>query len=235
MKKHEAETQRTLKIQHISGLQKRHWKTLFLWLGWRDQSLPKVLVQGLNRDFSGSRSHVIRSFRVHLWCSPSAGCSQSAGRRYKEAAVPLLSWLCVFGESTPSVGSVRFLLGWVFEILFVLASFCTFCFPPDQWLPLLWFLSPVFFCLSLILIESVGGCGFYSHHHLLEIKRPVCFDLLCELCRTFVSFPTCDPVPVLQALVSVSFLFHKTFFSFSTQNESNTRGSLSPTLSRLNE
>ena len=40
----------------------------------------------VNRDVSRSRSLVIRSYWVHLWCSPSAGRNQSAGRLYKRAA-----------------------------------------------------------------------------------------------------------------------------------------------------
>ena len=53
-------------------------------------------------------SQVIRIYWVHLCWSPSAGCSQSAGRFYQRAAVHLLRWSCVFRESTPSVGSLRF-------------------------------------------------------------------------------------------------------------------------------
>ena len=60
----------------------------------------------VNRDVSRSRSQVIRSYWVHLWCSPSAGCNQSAGRLYKGwLQFPLLNKLCVFRESTPSAGS----------------------------------------------------------------------------------------------------------------------------------
>ena len=54
----------------------------------------------VNRHFSRSKSQEIRSHWVHLWCSPSAGCCQSAGRHYHGAV------LCVFRESTPLVVSV---------------------------------------------------------------------------------------------------------------------------------
>ena len=64
---------------------------------WTDQG-PDV-----NLDFR-PRWQVIRSYWVHLWCSPSAGCNQSAGRLYEEVTVSLLSLFCVFRESTPPVG-----------------------------------------------------------------------------------------------------------------------------------
>ena len=46
----------------------------------RDQRFPKVLMW--TRDFSGSRSQVVRIHWVQLWCSPSAGCNQSAEGDY---------------------------------------------------------------------------------------------------------------------------------------------------------
>ena len=70
-------------------------------------------------------SQVIRSYWVHLWCSPSAGCNQWAGRFYQRAAVHVLSLTFASRESPPSVGSLCFL----FET-FLLASFHTFSFPP---------------------------------------------------------------------------------------------------------
>ena len=127
-------------------------------------------VPDVNRDFSRSRSQVIRSYWVHLWCSPSAGCHQSAGRWYKGAAALLLRWLFVSGSRHHQLALCGFCLGgksglsvWAF-FFFSLAIFYTFWFPPDQW-PLLhlWFLGPMvfLFVLHLSLIESVGGCGFF--------------------------------------------------------------------------
>lgn len=91
-----------------------------------------------------------------------------------------------FREWTPSVGSLWFLFGWknlcwVFlcELsFFLLAIFYTFWFPPDQWTLLrLWFLGPMFFFfVYLSLMESVGGCGFFSQRQLLNTKGPVCLN-----------------------------------------------------------
>ena len=109
------------------------WPTLWLkmivqvkkiWCCFKEQESENVCGSLLRTDqsFSRSRSQVIRIYWVHLCCSPSAGCSQSAGRFYQRAAVHLLRWSCVFRESTPSVGSLRFCLGetlsWEFEISF---------------------------------------------------------------------------------------------------------------------
>ena len=142
---------------------------------WTDQRFP----QGPDEKggFLRSRWQVIRIYWVHLWCSPSAGCSQSAGRLNQGAAVLLLRLFCVFRESTPSVGSLQFLFGvksgssvWAF---FLLASFYTFCFPPDQWLPLhLWFLGPVFIARFLIVKKAmltsqpITQQAYYTTPHL---------------------------------------------------------------------
>lgn len=129
----------------------------------------------VNWDFSKSRPQVIRSHWVYLWCSPSAVCNQSAEGGYREGLQftcsgsrhhQLALWVFYFGEN----------LGWVC-LRFLLASFHIFCLPPVHWLPLhLWFLGLLFFVRLLILIESAGGCGFYSHHHFLGHQRPVCFN-----------------------------------------------------------
>ena len=37
----------------------------------------------VNRDFSWSSSQVIRSYWVHLWCSPSAGCVFSGNQHHQ--------------------------------------------------------------------------------------------------------------------------------------------------------
>ena len=93
---------------------------------------PEVLMW--TGDFSRSRWQVIRSYWVHLWCSPSAGCNQSAGRWYQGAAALLLRWMCVFRESTPSVGSLCFLFGvkiWVECLRFLsFVQFLYILFPP---------------------------------------------------------------------------------------------------------
>ena len=134
-------------------------------------------------DFSGSTSQVIRSCWVHLWCSPSAGCNQSAGRLYERAAAHLLRWSCVVRESTTSVGSLCF--QFVVKIWVECLSFSFFwpVSPPIsefcEWVSVL--------CSSIILIESEGGCGFYSYCNHLDTKGSVCFN-------PFVSFSTCDPV-----------------------------------------
>ena len=78
---------------------------------------------GVNWGLSRSRSQVIRSYWVHLWCSPSAGCNQSVGSLYNGAPVPLLRWLCVFrGVNTITRLSAFSVwgenLGRVFEISF---------------------------------------------------------------------------------------------------------------------
>ena len=129
----------------------------------------------VNRDFSRSRSQVIRSCRVHLWCSPSAGCNQSSGRLDKEVAVPPAQLgVCFQGVDTISwlIFHLAPNLSWVClgflsfgQFLYISNSHFTFGFG-----------SNVYFCSSIILIESMGGCGFYSHCHLLDTKGQVCFD-----------------------------------------------------------
>ena len=101
--------------------------------------------------------------------------------RTLNAGVLLKYFYIVAQGTTPSVRSLHFLFGWksalsVFEISFFwpvsmhfvspLISDSHFTF--DFW-------GPLAFCLSIILIESVSGCGFYSLHHLLNTEGPVCF------------------------------------------------------------
>ena len=95
-----------------------------------------------------------------LQLSCSDGCVFSGSQRHQLAP-------CVFCLGLKSGLSV-----WDF---FLLSSFYIFCFPPWSVTPTspLVFGSSVF-CLSIILIDSVGGGGFYSHCHLLDTKRPQC-------------------------------------------------------------
>ena len=119
---------------------------------WCEQGFLKIQVTG------------IRCYWLHLWCSPSAGCSQSAGRLYKRDAVSSAQLVVCFQRVNT--------ISW-------LSSFSVFL--PDQWLPLhLSFFGS--FLSFAYLIESVGGYGFYSHHDFLDTKGPVCFDLFCNLC-----------------------------------------------------
>lgn len=100
---------------------------------------------------------------------------------YKGAAVHLLSWLYVFRESTPLFGSVFGLcenLSWVCLRFFLLASFHKFC-SVTHTSPLV--LGPIFFCLSIILTELVGGCVFCSHYHILDFAQ-LSWKQLCA-CR----------------------------------------------------
>lgn len=97
----------------------------------------------VNCDFLRFMSQVIRRYWMNLWCSPSAGCSQSDGRRYKVIAVHLLRWSCVFKESTPSVGSLisdsRFTFGCVVHFQWVAVGFISHCHLLDTKEPvLLW-------------------------------------------------------------------------------------------------
>ena len=99
---------------------------------------------------------------MHPWCSPSTGCSQSAGRLYNGVAVPLLSWLCVPGSQHHQLSLCVFCLGWKSGLsvwaFFLLDSFYTF-----------WSVTPTsplvygsnVFCSSIILIELEGGQFIY--------------------------------------------------------------------------
>ena len=116
-----------------------------------DQRFPKG--PDVDRDFSGSRSQVVQSCWVHLWCSPSGVCSQSAGRLHKEGAADGCvfsgsrhhqSALCVFCR-----GRVRLRF-----FFFLLASFCTFCFSGSRF-TFIWFLGRTFF---LFVNQRVAAC-----------------------------------------------------------------------------
>ena len=112
-----------------------------------------------------------------IWCTcdvlPQLAAISQLGDSIRGLKGPC-SVVCVFSGSkrhhlAPSVFSLGRQSG--------LRVFYPFSFSPDSWLPLnLWFLGPnVFF--SVILIESVGGCGFHPYCHFLDTKGPVC--LLC--------------------------------------------------------
>ena len=130
---------------HSSGQRSEIPPKVRLWTG----ILPRIWVAG---------------HQEHLWCSPSADCNQSAERLHEVGGCePLFSWLCVFRESTPSIGFLCF----AFEI-FLSAIFYFILFPPlcpvTLTSPLVFGSNP--FCLSFNFIESVGGYVFYSHRHL---------------------------------------------------------------------
>ena len=93
-------------MQYSLGNKQKGWKCPFLqcWRKWeeipgsvpmswsaamdRDQRFPKVLKW---TESSRASLQVIRSYWAHLWCSPSADCTQTAGGLYEGVAVPLLS------------------------------------------------------------------------------------------------------------------------------------------------
>ena len=143
-------------------------------------------VPDVNRDFSRSRSQVIRSYWVHLWCSPSAGCHQSAGRWYKGAAALLLRWLFVSGSRHHQLAVCGFCLGgksglsvWAF-FFFFFGYFLYILIPPWSVTPAppLIFGSSGFFVCSSSIIDRISGWlwVFYSQHHLLDTKAPVCLN-----------------------------------------------------------
>ena len=78
----------------------------------------------------------------------------------------------------------------------MLSAVCVFslgwksAFPPRSVSPAssLVFGSSVF-CSSIILIESAGDCGFYSHCNHLHTEGPVCFDLF-EICAALLLRPS---------------------------------------------
>ena len=72
----------------------------------------------------------------------------------------------------------------------------------------LWFLGPMFFSESIILIELMSGCGFYSHRHLFVHQGTSLLWPFLWLVQCFVSFPTGDQL--------LSFRF--CFVCFSVQN-----------------
>lgn len=153
-----------LTSSHPSQRRRRVSKWAFLLLSQRFPQGPRT-----NRDFSGSRSQVIWSDWVQLWRPPSAG------RLYNGAAARLFSWFCVFMESTPSVGSLRFLFGWKSELSFL-------SFGPDQWLTLhLLMFGPFFPCLSIILVLFPPSP---FRHHRNQFASTL-FVICAALCSRF--------------------------------------------------
>ena len=122
----------------------------------------------LNRDFSRSRSQVIRSYCMHRWCFLSCLQSVSWEAMYITGwQFPLLRWSCVSGSQHNQstfcvwvkirVECLRFLsFGHFLYILFpplISDSHFTFGF---------WVQCYFCCCSSIILIESSSGCGIYS-------------------------------------------------------------------------
>ena len=151
-----------------------------MWVIVTDGSeLLQVQVSG-NQDLLGSPVLFSLSWLQSVsWEVLSEGCSS-----------PAQVVVCLQGVDTISRLSA-FLFGWNSELrvwdFFLWASFYTFSFPliTDSHLTFGFWVQC--FCWSLMSIESAGGCGFYSHLHLSDTKRPVCFDpvVVCaELCES---------------------------------------------------
>ena len=110
--------------------------------------------------------------------------------------VLLLSWLCVFRESTQPVGFLCFLFEWKSELSeFSFGQFPSIFFPlssDSQFIFGFWVQS---FCLSIILIESIVGYVFHPSRHHLDTKGPFRFDPFLWFVLCFDSFQACDPCP----------------------------------------
>ena len=143
----------------------------------KDQRFPKVLLWA---EISGSQ--VMRSYWVHLWCSPSADWNQSARRLYIIGGLYLpCSVGCLCSGSQHKIWSE-----WIFHIL---------CFPRALCLPLhLCFLGPVLLSVNHS-DRSVGGCAFYSHCHVSDTEGPLFSDPFCDFVQCFVNSQTRDPCP----------------------------------------
>ena len=147
-----------------------------------------------HRAFSRSRSQVVGSHWVQLWCS---GFNQSDGSLYEGVAVRLLCWLRVFRESTPSLGSLHFLFegrsGLSVGDFISSGQFSYILFPPlfsDS--QFTFGFSVHSFCLSIFLIESVGGCVLFPPPPFRH--RGTCLLwTFCDFTQCFVGFPACDP------------------------------------------
>ena len=93
----------------------------------------------VNRDLSRSRSQVIRSYWVHLWCSPSAGCTQWRWQTIKGVcSSPAQLVVCVQRVGTISGLSAFSLFGWkselsVFESFFFRPVSIHFVCPPIRY------------------------------------------------------------------------------------------------------
>ena len=114
---------------------------------------------------------------VQFLCS--VGCMSSGSQHH-----PLACYVFCLKEN----------LVWVFEILFLLANFHIFCSLPCSVTPA----SPLFFflvhsfCLSIFLIESVGG-GVLFPPPPFRHRGSSWFWPFCDFMQCFVGFPTCVP------------------------------------------
>ena len=120
------------------------------------QRFPEVLIwTGISEDLGHRSSEAIG-------CTCDVFPRLAAIRQLRDYIRGLLlpcSVLCVFRESTPSVCFLRFLFGWkvqcAWDFFFwpVFIHFVPPLFSISHFI--FWFLGPVFFCLSITLVESV--------------------------------------------------------------------------------
>lgn len=110
--------------------------------------------------------------------------------------------------ATPESRHLQLAFCWVFFLVRV--EICVMCmlevwfcfwpfllFPPHPVTPTSVLFWVKFFCLSVILIESVGGCWeFHSHSYILETKGPIfALTLWCQV-QCVVSLPNHDLCPL---------------------------------------